>query len=220
VVAGASSGYAVFLLPTFAGVRTWLVPVLIAAAVVGVGMLLASVVARSARTSMATMAVVAAGLAAVLAPAVATASVVTDGLGPFDTPFEAAGVTMITQSDMKDSQYRAAITARDFEGLIQHTGATILFVTDTSAAAANFILASGREVLPIGGFTGAVPAPTLAQIRHDITTGRVIYAIVPVSPPGHDARIVWIRRHCHAAQIDRPAPVRFGLFNCSNRVMP
>jgi hypothetical protein len=48
----------------------------------------------------------------------------------------------------------------------------------------------------------------------------LIYALVPVRPPGHDPRIIWIRRHCHTVEIDRPASVRFGLFNCSNRVTP
>jgi hypothetical protein len=35
----------------------------------------------------------------------------------------------------------------------------------TSAVAAGFISASGKEILPIGGFTGTIPEPTLAQLE-------------------------------------------------------
>src|SRR6185437_308740 len=41
--------------------------------------------------------------------------------------------------------------------------ADALFGTDTSGLAENYILYSGREVLPIGGYLGNVPAPTLAR---------------------------------------------------------
>jgi len=40
-----------------------------------------------------------------------------------------------------------------------------LFGTDTSGLAQSYILYSGREVLPIGGYLGNVPAPTLATLR-------------------------------------------------------
>jgi hypothetical protein len=92
----------------------------------------------------------------------------------------------------------------------------VLFITDTSALAALYILASGREVLPIGGFTGAIPEPTLAQIRSDFRVGRARLAIVPVVPPGNDQRVVWIRTHCRLVRIDPPALVRFGIYDCHN----
>jgi hypothetical protein len=92
----------------------------------------------------------------------------------------------------------------------------MLFMTDTSAVAAAYILASGREVLPIGGFTGAIPSPTLKQIRIDIAFGQVRLAIVPVVPPGHDPRIIWIRTHCREINVDPPRAVRFGVYDCEN----
>jgi len=215
VVAG-SAGYALYLLPTATGVRPWLVPALGAAAIIAVVLLLASVVRRWDTTSVASVALVAATLAAVLAPAVATATVVTTGLGPFDTPFEPPSVTAVTQTDTRFALERAAVTAQDFEAVARRSGARILFATDTSAVASGFILASGKEILPIGGFTGAIPSPTLTQIRNDITSGQLDLAIVPVDPAGHDPRIVWIRRHCHVVSIDRPAPVRYGIYNCGS----
>src|SRR6185437_12033788 len=48
-----------------------------------------------------------------------------------------------------------------------------LFGTDTSGLASNYILYSGREVLPICGFLGNVSAPALATLQADISRGYV-----------------------------------------------
>ena len=58
------------------------------------------------------------------------------------------------------------------------------------------ILYSGEEVLPIGGFLGNVPAPTLATLQADISRGYVRVFVLPVSPPGPDPRVRWIESHC------------------------
>jgi hypothetical protein len=71
-----------------------------------------------------------------------------------------------------------------------------LLGTDTSGLAQNLILYSGREVLPIGGFLGNAPAPTLATLRADISRGYVRIFLLPVSPPGPDPRVRWIESHC------------------------
>ena len=71
-----------------------------------------------------------------------------------------------------------------------------LLGTDTSGPAANLILFSGREVLPIGGYLGNVPAPTLATLRADISRGYVRIFVLPVAPPGPDPRVRWIESHC------------------------
>ncbi len=71
-----------------------------------------------------------------------------------------------------------------------------LFGTDTSGLAENDILYSGREVLPIGGFLGNVPAPTLATLQADISRGYVRVFVLPVSPAGLDPRVRWIESHC------------------------
>ena len=66
--------------------------------------------------------------------------------------------------------------------------------TQTSVLAAPFIWASGQEVLPIGGFTGTIPEPTLATLRHLIKTGFVSTFLQ--SPTTTDPRLTWIARHC------------------------
>ena len=139
-------------------------------------------------------------------------------MGPFDSPFEPASVLTVTRSDPRRAQDRADVTVRTLEKFARTADTPILFVTDTSAVAADYIFASGREVLPIGGFTGAIPEPSLGKIRSDIDRGLVRVAVVPVVPPGRDPRIAWIRNHCRVVKIDPPAAIRFGVYDCRNTV--
>jgi hypothetical protein len=90
-----------------------------------------------------------------------------------------------------------------------------LFGTDTSGLAENYILYSGREVLPIGGYLGNVPAPTLATLRADISRGYVRGFVLPVSPPGPDPRVRWIESHCiRQPQPPHRRPVPYANFFC------
>jgi 4-amino-4-deoxy-L-arabinose transferase-like glycosyltransferase len=140
-----------------------------------------------------------AGVAMLLLPAAASASSVGRELGPFDSPFEPAQTA-------RNSHILAAAAARlslSVQQLDSQTPAgDALFGTDTSGLAENFILYSGREVLPIGGFLGNVPAPTLATLQADIRRGYVRVFVLPVSPEGPDPRVRWIEAHCTRA----PAP--------------
>jgi 4-amino-4-deoxy-L-arabinose transferase-like glycosyltransferase len=134
-----------------------------------------------------------AAAAVFLLPAAASVSSVIRGLGPFDTPFESSKTA-------HDSQLLAAAApalTRAAERLELLTGpGDALFATDTSGLAQNYILYSGREVLPIGGYLGNVPAPSLATLQADIARGYVRLFVLPVSPPGSDPRVLWIESHC------------------------
>ena len=66
--------------------------------------------------------------------------------------------------------------------------------TQTAVLAAPFIYASGKEVLPIGGFTGITPAPTLPKLQSLIRTGFVVTFLQ--SPTTTDPRLTWIAHHC------------------------
>jgi 4-amino-4-deoxy-L-arabinose transferase-like glycosyltransferase len=211
-----SAGYAVSLVPSGPSAPGWLVPAVAAAAVVTDALLVLSVVGRGRVGGVGALALAVAALALLLAPSVASGTVVADRLGPFDTPFQPASVTVITRTDVRASQDRAAAVDRELEAFARRTRTRMLFMTDTSAVASVYILESGREVLPIGGFTGAIPSPTLRQIKIDIAFGVVRLAIVPVVPPGTDPRIAWIRTHCVQIRIDPPAAIRFGVYDCHN----
>jgi 4-amino-4-deoxy-L-arabinose transferase-like glycosyltransferase len=134
-----------------------------------------------------------AGAAVLLLPAAASVSCVIRGLGPFDSPFESAK-TARTSHLLAAAAPAFTRAAQRLE--LQRPPADALFGTDTSGLAQNYILYSGREVLPIGGYLGNVPAPTLATLQADIGRGYVRGFVLPVSPPGPDPRVRWIESHC------------------------
>jgi hypothetical protein len=79
--------------------------------------------------------------------------------------------------------------ATDVSGLVSylesHRGdATYLVAAFGSQSSAPIIIASGAPVITIGGFNGADPAPTLAQLRALVTAGEVRYVLVGGAGPG------------------------------------
>jgi len=61
---------------------------------------------------------------------------------------------------------------------------TWVAATNGSNEAANYQLASGGAVMPIGGFIGSDPSPTLAQFQQYVADGQVHYFIVSRGPGG------------------------------------
>jgi hypothetical protein len=95
-----------------------------------------------------------------------------------------------------------------------------LFGADTSGLAENYTLYSGREVLPIGGYLGNVPAPTLATLQADIRRGYVRLFVLPVSPPDPDPRVRWIESHCiRPPRPPRRGPVLYATFDCGPGIL-
>ena len=143
-------------------------------------------------------AVALAGAAVLLLPAAASVSCVVRGLGPFDIPFEPS----TTAHNNQQLAAAAPNLTRAIQQLeLQTRPGDALFGTDTSGLAQDYILYSGREVLPIGGYLGNVPAPTLGTLQADISRGYVRVFVLPVSPPGPDPRVRWLESHC-----TRPPP--------------
>jgi hypothetical protein len=71
-------------------------------------------------------------------------------------------------------------------------------------------------VLPIGGYLGNVPAPTLGTLQADIRRGYVHVFVLPVSPRGPDPRVRWLESHC-AREPPPPnrRPVPYAYFFCA-----
>jgi hypothetical protein len=117
--------------------------------------------------------------------------VVTSGLGPFETPFESQRAT----ADAATFFGAGFQAARILPGLeAADRGTRFLMATQTSVLAAPFIYASGREVLPIGGFTGTIPEPTLSDLKFQIQVNNVHLFVQ--APDTSDPRLVWVARHC------------------------
>jgi 4-amino-4-deoxy-L-arabinose transferase-like glycosyltransferase len=198
-----TAGYAVWLLPPAGtGLPPWLRP---AAAAVGLAAAaaLALLAGRAAARRRAAadgatasqggatvLGLSAAALAILLVPAAASISVVVMALGPFDTPFAPAAVTA--------SIHRTFGLAPEPPGLARieavRAGAPYLMATQTSALASPYIFATGQEVLPLGGFTGTVPEPSLTSLAGLVSSGQFRLALV--SSPGAAASTSWIARHC------------------------
>jgi 4-amino-4-deoxy-L-arabinose transferase-like glycosyltransferase len=149
---------------------------------------------------------------AALLPAAASVSSVVGGLGPFDTPFESSKTAHNNQILAADAP---AITRAAQRLALQTQPGDALFAADTSGLAQTYILYSGKEVLPIGGYLGNVPTPTLATLQADIRRGYVRLFVLPVSPPGTDPRVLWIESHCFGQPLPpNGRPVPFANFVC------
>jgi hypothetical protein len=148
---------------------------------------------------------------ALIVPAVAAASVVSSGLGPFETPFESRQATADATAF-----FGAAFSVTGTLPALEagNRGAPYLMATQTSALAAPFIWASGREVLPVGGFTGTIPEPSLAALKNMIEIGDVHTFLQ--SPTATDPRLAWVARNClTVTKRSGPAPVLpIGVYYC------
>ncbi len=131
----------------------------------------------------------------------AAGDIVASGLGPFDTPYEPAGVVHITQTEPRE----ALTSIADGAGLLLRVNRSDRYVaaTYTSIIAAPLIIDTGAEIEPIGGFTGSSPSPTVAALRHQVRTHALQTVITPTVD---DARIQWVGSHC------APVPQSTGAF--------
>jgi 4-amino-4-deoxy-L-arabinose transferase-like glycosyltransferase len=189
----ASVGYGVYLLDEGSRVPGWLVPVAVCAGILGVLGLGAT--RRGGGEKVPMGGVVALALAcALLLPGVTSALMVIRGLGPFAAPYEPSSATISRGEAERTRQLDEQIVAE----LSSTYGTPMAMATDSSILAAPYILATGREILPIGGFQGGIPAPGLAQLQQYIDSGQVRAMLVPRA--SNDPRIVWIRSHCSAPE--------------------
>ncbi|WP_084703760.1 ArnT family glycosyltransferase [Phaeacidiphilus oryzae] len=83
------------------------------------------------------------------------------------------------------------------------------FATTSWTAASPYILAAGAPVMPMGGFTGLAPAPTLGRFHEEVGTGRLRFVLldgVPGRASAQTAAIVrWVRAACQSVP-----PARYG----------
>jgi hypothetical protein len=155
--------------------------------------------------------VMSAAAAALLLPAAASVSCVIRGLGPFDVPYEPAKTAYDNQA-LAHAAPALTQAVQQME-LFTPPGAA-LFGADSSILAENYILYSGREVLPIGGFLGGAPSPTLAMLQADIRSGYVRVFMLPVHPASSDPRVRWIEANCREGP-PHGYPVQVANFGCA-----
>jgi 4-amino-4-deoxy-L-arabinose transferase-like glycosyltransferase len=209
VAAAGTAGYAAWLLSTGMGVPGWLIPAVLAAGAVAVAAgVVAAIAAQKARDRhgrsdrLLVTALGAALLAGLLTPAVASAGIVSQHRGAFDTPYEsepeAAAIRLLFVR--LPGQVSPLIPPLEKFQL----GAPDLLAAQSSALASVFIYDSGREALPLGGFTGTIPAPTLAQVKADVRAGQFHLAILSATR-ARGPVLAWITTHCRAVRSVNPA---------------
>ncbi len=134
-------------------------------------------------------------LAAVMvAPLIGAVQVVVQSAGPFDTPFEPAALRQRT-GDYIEQVVRYSEAAAD--ALAIGAGSRYLAAAYTSVLASPFIYASGQEILPIGGFDGKAPVPSVATLRADVADG-ALHTVLLV--PTNDPRVAWVVQNCRRVQ--------------------
>jgi 4-amino-4-deoxy-L-arabinose transferase-like glycosyltransferase len=203
------AGYGAYLISRTASGPVALTVVALVVAAAAVAQLLLRASGRAAHLT----ALALAGAGVLLLPAAASVTSVVQGLGPFDSPFESS---KIAQNNQLLAAAGPTYTRAAQRLALEAPPGDPLFVADTSGLAENYILYSGLEVLPIGGYLGNVPAPTLATLQADIGDGSVRLFVLPVSPSGSDPRVLWIESHCTRVPLpgtSRPRP--YANFVCS-----
>jgi 4-amino-4-deoxy-L-arabinose transferase-like glycosyltransferase len=68
---------------------------------------------------------------------------------------------------------------RLYDYLMAHRGgASYLMAVQSWNEASPYILYTGQEVMPMGGFTGSVPEPTLAHVKELVSSGQLRYFLI------------------------------------------
>jgi 4-amino-4-deoxy-L-arabinose transferase-like glycosyltransferase len=189
----------------------WLWPLAASLGAAAVVLLVAWAIGLSRRAILA--AALVAGLAAILVlPGSGSAQLVADQRGFSHTPFESAKTAALYNALLGTSSKGFGSFLPQLEKL--QMGAPYVMAVYTSAVASEFISATGKEILPIGGFTGAIPEPTIGQLEGMIRAGKFHLALLLGN---HDPRLTWIASHC---QHVGPGGGAAGLFICTPKDAP
>ncbi len=188
----ASTAYELYLLPSDAGLRPWILATTLVLALAAVSVVAASLWPR--RPSWTLRSAVGLSAAALVVGSVwASATVVAAQLGPFDSPYQPASVTAHDRAANAES---AAINAGLVRAAARVAPSVSVITSETSSGSSVPILATGREFLPVGGFTGRAPTPSLAQFVDDVWHGRVALVLAAVAPRTRNPDLVWAIAHC------------------------
>ncbi len=149
--------------------------------------------------------------ALVLGAAWASATAVGSGLGPFDSPYQPAA-----QTAAEHAGWNTAVAT--WPHLAAQAGSVPLGrsveTAETSAQLSEGVLATGHEYLPVGGFTGQVPATSVDQLEADVRAGRVEDVLVSMTPRTRNPGMRWVSAHCHGGNLTRQDGATYRHYVC------
>jgi 4-amino-4-deoxy-L-arabinose transferase-like glycosyltransferase len=210
-----STLYAVELLPSWNNFGWWMIPLALLVAAAAELVLFLSVRGSGGGGNRGGISIPLAAVSILLVPAITSAIVVSQGLGSFSTPYQSASVTQGTTTGPELFQSRGAAVAASLK---YYPASAYLQGIDTSYLASQYIMITGREFLPIGGYAGVNPSPSLAELKSLVKSGKLETFFIPVQPAGDDPRLGWIRSHCTTFGAQPIAPgVRFSLYACHGK---
>jgi 4-amino-4-deoxy-L-arabinose transferase-like glycosyltransferase len=206
VIVAGTFGYGAWLIRSSgSAVPGWLWPLALSLGVAAVVLLVAAAVGSTRRWLLVVTLTVATGAVLVL-PASGSAQLVSDRRGFSDTPYQSATMTAQNDALLVSASKGLGSVLTQLERL--QMGSPYVMAVYTSAVASEFIADSGKEIYPIGGFTGTIPEPTIGQLERLIRAG-TFHLVLLIG--GHDPRLTWIASHCgHAG----PGGAAVGLFIC------
>ncbi|MFZ0250245.1 MAG: glycosyltransferase family 39 protein [Acidimicrobiales bacterium] len=214
VLTVATLAVTIALVPGYVGVRPWIVGSAVVVGLLALVVLVGSL--RKGHDSVWALGVgpALAALAMLLGSFWASAVVVQARLSPFDSPYAPASVNAYTQKAAANFPLFAR-GLRDFADTVPARTAVDVF--ETSQTTGYYILATGREFLPIGGFSGAVPSPTLPAFKRLVAEGRVQRVTVVTKPLTNEPVLRWVVAHCTRlgpAGYDAAAQATSTAFSC------
>jgi 4-amino-4-deoxy-L-arabinose transferase-like glycosyltransferase len=215
VLVVASLAVTVALVPSYAGVRMWIVASVVIVSLLAAGTLVSSLRPSHASARATSMGSGLAFLAMLLGSFWASSLVVTEGLGPFDTPLAPAAANDYAQHLPDELTHAQQALGR---AAARTPPGSAVDVVETSQAAGLDILATGREFLPVGGFSGRAPSPALGDFRRLVAKGQVHRATVTTSPLTRTPDLRWVAAHCRRTSSTTyvvEAKARQTVFTCS-----
>ena len=166
LIVGGTVAYGAWLIRSLgASAPSWLWTVAVSLASIAIVFLLVSAIAWSRRALLA-VALIAGTAALLVIPASGSAQIVAKQRGFGDTPFESAKAAATNAALVGSSSKGFGSFLPSLEKL--QMGSPWVMAVYTSAVASEFISATGKEILPIGGFSGTIPEPTIRPAgEHD-----------------------------------------------------
>jgi 4-amino-4-deoxy-L-arabinose transferase-like glycosyltransferase len=190
VAVAASVAWAAFLWRSYTGFLPWARYGALGLGLAAVIVMIVAPLARRTRPPAVTAGLACGVVAMLVAPAAWAASVLDvryagNSLDASAGP-DHGGLSWLTGSadgtlgGLRESTHSMTTAEREIYHYVSahRDGAGYLMAVPSWIGALPYIIATGQEVMPMGGFTGSVPSPTLAQVQRRVRAGQLRFFLL------------------------------------------